>query len=59
MIPPPIGLNVFVIKGVGGNAVSTSAIFRGIFWFMIADLIVVALLLIFPQIVLYLPDLLG
>jgi len=59
MITPPIGLNVFVIKGVVGNAVSTSAIFRGIFWFMIADLIVVALLLIFPQIVLYLPNLLG
>ncbi|MFN4089671.1 MAG: TRAP transporter large permease [Alphaproteobacteria bacterium] len=59
MITPPIGLNVFVIKGVVGNTVSTSAIFRGIFWFMIADLIVVTLLLVFPRIVLFLPDLLG
>ena len=58
MITPPIGLNVFVIKGVVGDLVSTSTIFRGILWFLFADLIVVALLIMFPQIALYLPSLL-
>lgn len=58
MITPPIGLNVFVIKGVVGELASTSTIFRGILWFLLADLIVVALLIIFPGIALYLPSLL-
>lgn len=59
MITPPIGLNVFVIKGVVGDLASTSTIFRGIMWFLFADLIVVALLVAFPEISLYLPSLLD
>lgn len=57
MITPPIGLNVFVIKGVVGDLVSTTRIFHGVLWFLLADLIVVALLMAFPEIVLYLPSL--
>jgi len=56
MITPPIGMNVFVIKGVVGNLVSTAGIFRGILWFLLADLLVLALMLLFPEIVLFLPD---
>ncbi len=55
MISPPIGMNVFVIKGVVGNLVTTSQIFRGVFWFIVMDLCVVALLAAFPQLVLFLP----
>ena len=58
MITPPIGLNVFVIKGVVGDLASTSTIFRGIMWFLLSDLIVIVLLMVFPEIVLYLPSLL-
>nr|WP_277422337.1 TRAP transporter large permease [Minwuia thermotolerans] len=59
MITPPIGLNVFVIKGVVGDLASTGLIFRGIAWFLVADLFVVVALIAFPQIILYLPNLLG
>lgn len=59
MITPPIGLNVFVIKGVVGNLVTTTQIFRGIIYFLLADLVVVALLMIFPEIVLFLPSLMD
>lgn len=55
MITPPIGLNVFVIKSVVGDLVSTGRIFYGIMWFLVADLIVIGLLITFPQIVLWLP----
>lgn len=55
MITPPIGLNVFVIKSVVGDLVSTGGIFRGVLWFLVADLIVVTLLMVFPQIILWLP----
>lgn len=57
MITPPIGLNVFVIKGVVGELVSTTRIFHGVLWFLLADLVVVAALMAFPEIVLYLPSL--
>lgn len=59
MITPPIGLNVFVIKGVVGNLVTTTQIFKGVIYFLLADLVVVALLMTFPQIILFLPSLLG
>lgn len=55
MITPPIGINVFVIKGVVGNSVSLTQIFRGIAWFLLADIVVIALMLMFPSIITYLP----
>lgn len=55
MITPPIGMNVFVIKGVVGNLISTTGIFRGIMWFLLADLIVLAAMMFFPDIVTALP----
>jgi len=56
MISPPVGMNVFVIKGVVGNLISTTGIFKGIMWFLVADLIVLALMMFFPEIVLFLPN---
>jgi TRAP-type C4-dicarboxylate transport system permease large subunit len=57
MITPPIGMNVFVIKGVVGNQASLTTIFRGIFLFLAADAIAVTLFIAFPQIILFLPGL--
>ena len=59
MITPPIGMNVFVIKSVVGELVKTSAIFRGVAWFIVMDLILVAILSAFPGLVLWLPNLVG
>lgn len=59
MITPPIGMNVFVIKSVVGDLVKTSAIFRGVAWFLVMDLVLVAILCTFPQLVLWLPELLN
>ncbi|GLQ06787.1 TRAP transporter large permease [Sneathiella chinensis] len=59
LITPPVGLNVFVIKGILGDAVSTATIFKGILWFLVADLITMTLLILFPEISLWLPNLMG
>ena len=59
LITPPVGLNVFVIKGIVGDAISTITIFRGILWFLVADLITMSLLIIFPEISLWLPQLMN
>ena len=58
LITPPVGLNVFVIKGIVGDAIKTEVIFKGILWFLVADLITLALLIAFPEISLTLPTLL-
>ena len=48
MITPPIGMNIFIIKRVVGDLISTAGIFRGIGWFLVADLIVILTLIAFP-----------
>ncbi len=58
MITPPIGLNVFVLKSVMGEQISTSTIFRGVMWFIFADILILGLMVAFPDLVLYLPSLL-
>ena len=55
MLTPPIGMNVFVIKGVVGNQVSTTTIFKGVMWFLLADMLVLTLITVFPEVVLALP----
>ena len=57
LITPPVGLSVYTIKSVVGDQVSLAAIFRGIGWFLVCELFVVVLLVAFPEIALFLPDL--
>lgn len=59
LITPPVGLNVFVIKSVVGRTVPTYVIFRGIGWFVATDVLVVALLIAFPVLTLWLPGFLD
>lgn len=56
LITPPIGMNVFIIKGVAGD-VPMKTIFKGIIPFLIADICHVALLVAFPSLALFLPGL--
>jgi tripartite ATP-independent transporter DctM subunit len=56
LITPPVGLNVFIIKGVAKD-VPMSTIFSGIVPFIMADLVHVALLTAIPQMALFLPGL--
>ncbi len=56
LITPPIGLNCFVVAGVRDD-LSVQDVFKGVMPFFIADAVTIALLLAFPQIVLWLPSL--
>lgn len=58
MITPPVGMNVFVLKGLLGGQVSISAIFRGVLPFLVADLLRLAILIAFPALTLWLPSIL-
>lgn len=56
LITPPIGLNVYVIKGALGNQVTLTQIFRGVTWFIVMDVVALSLIVAFPSISLWLPS---
>lgn len=56
LITPPVGLNVYIIKGVVPG-VPIERIFKGIFWFAVMDIVTLLLIYIFPSIALFLPNL--
>ena len=56
LITPPIGLNCFVVAGVHKD-ISVQDVFVGAAPFFVADAITIAVLVAFPGIVLWLPNL--
>lgn len=56
LITPPVGLNVYIIRGVAKD-VPMLTIFKGIAPFLIADILHVALLIALPELTLFLPGL--
>lgn len=57
MITPPLGMNVFVIKNVASKYVSLGDVFKGVLPFIVVDMFLVVIMILFPQIVLFLPNL--
>ncbi len=55
LITPPVGLNVYVVRGVAPD-IPIEEIFRGIIPFLVMDILTVAVLIIFPEIVTFLPE---
>lgn len=59
MITPPLGMNVFVIRNVASEYATLMDIFKGVIVFFVADLVLITILIMFPELVLYLPNMLG
>jgi C4-dicarboxylate transporter DctM subunit len=55
LITPPIGMNVFVLKGIA-REVPLETIFRGVTPFIVAQIILIVVLIAFPEIALWLPS---
>ncbi len=55
LITPPVGMNVFVIKGIAGN-INLKTIFAGVIPFLCSDFLHLTLLIMVPGIVLFLPN---
>jgi C4-dicarboxylate transporter DctM subunit len=56
LITPPVGMVVFVIKGIVSEDVPMFTIFKGLVPFLIANIIIVIVLALFPQMALFLPN---
>lgn len=55
LITPPIGLNVYMVRGVAPD-IPLEEIFKGVLPFLAMDILTLVILVIFPQIALYLPS---
>jgi tripartite ATP-independent transporter DctM subunit len=58
LITPPIGINVFILHGMARD-IPLRTIFKGIAPFLIADILRLILITVFPQLALWLPNVLG
>lgn len=58
LITPPVGMNIYVIKGVAGDSVNMGSIIKGAVPHVIAMIVAIAIIFLFPQIALFLPNLL-
>jgi tripartite ATP-independent transporter DctM subunit len=56
VITPPVGMNVYVLKTVTPD-ITLDEIFQGIGWMLVMEIIALSLLLSFPSITLFLPNL--
>lgn len=50
-ITPPVGVNVYVVHGLSG--VDMTTVFRGAMYFLVPYVFLIALLIVFPQLVLF------
>lgn len=56
LISPPVGMNLFVLKTLLPS-VSTGTVFRGVIPFIVADIVRMTVILLFPALSLFLPNL--
>ena len=59
LITPPVGLNVYVVRSASPVRLKLEEVFAGVTPFLIMDVFTLALLIAFPSIVLFLPNLMG
>jgi C4-dicarboxylate transporter, DctM subunit len=57
MIAPPVGITVFIIAGLD-KTVPMATVYRGVMWFLYCDILIMAALMYWPQIITWLPNLL-
>lgn len=55
LVTPPVGLNCYVVNGVRPD-IPLQDVFRGVWPFVVADLGVIWLFYVYPEIVLFLPN---
>lgn len=58
LLTPPYGLNLFIIKGVIPEA-KLGEVIAGVFPFILVDVVTLAIYIAFPQVVLFLPNMMG
>lgn len=56
LLTPPVGFNIYVVSAAMNKTIPLNVIFRGAYWFLACEVVIMALLIAFPQISLWLPN---
>jgi tripartite ATP-independent transporter DctM subunit len=56
LLTPPVGFNIFVVASATNNTIPLETIYRGCTWFLACEVVIMTLLIAFPQISLFLPN---
>jgi len=59
LLTPPVGFNIYVVATATDNSIPLKTIYRGCYWFLGCEIFIMALLIAFPQISLFLPNLMN
>jgi tripartite ATP-independent transporter DctM subunit len=57
LLTPPVGLNVYVVRSASPVPLTLEQVFAGVMPFLLGDVVMLALLIAFPSVVTFLPDL--
>jgi C4-dicarboxylate transporter DctM subunit len=57
LLTPPVGFNIYVVATATDNSIPLQTIYRGCYWFLACEVLIMTLLIAFPQISLFLPSL--
>jgi tripartite ATP-independent transporter DctM subunit len=55
LLTPPVGFNIYVVATATNNEIPLKTIYRGCYWFLATEVLIMTLLIAFPQISLWLP----
>ncbi len=58
-LTPPLGFSLFYLRSAAGDRLSTLDIWRGVLPFIVLQVLLIALVMLFPELVLWLPQKLG
>ena len=56
LLTPPVGFNVYVVASATSDSIPLKTIFRGCYWFLGCEVVIMTLLVAFPEISLWLPN---
>jgi tripartite ATP-independent transporter DctM subunit len=56
LLTPPVGFNIYVVATATNNSIPLKTIYRGCYWFLACEVVIMTLLIAFPQISLWLPN---
>lgn len=56
LLTPPVGFNIYVVATATNNEIPLKTIYRGCYWFLASEVLIMTLLIAFPQISLWLPN---
>lgn len=59
LLTPPVGFNIYVVATATDNSIPLQTIYRGCYWFLACEIVIMTLLIAFPQISLFLPNLMN